>query len=140
MIIAIIILSAVAILEAAYIFLIRKVLKNTFPNIVVEYLDEKPKMNPEVAYNGKYYPATVLAKTIFNSDYEMVVADFSMYETHNIVGFNLHVPESIEEYYKNYANITLSEEDAEGLKNMNFPAIFPNAQVYEIEEGTWTWK
>lgn len=139
MIILAIILSSVVVLETAYIFLISKVLKNTFNRLVDARMENKSKCNPEVAYNGKYYPANVLAQTVFGADCEMVVADFSMYDSDGIVGFSLYVPETKEEYYKEYKGI-LSEEEYNIVTSNNIPAIFPNAQVYEIEEGTWTWK
>ena len=139
MIVLVIILGIVVVLETAYIFLISKVLKNTFNRLVDARMENKSKCNPEVAYNGKYYPANVLAQTVFGADCEMVVADFSMYDSNGIVGFSLYVPETKEEYYKEYKGI-LSEEEYNIVTSNNIPAIFPNAQVYEIEEGTWTWK
>ena len=134
-----IILGIVVVLETAYIFLISKVLKNTFNRLVDARMENKSKFNPEVAYNGEYYTANVLAQTVFGAECEMVVADFSRYESHGIVGFSLHVPETKEEYYRNYKGV-LSEEEFALVTSTNIPAIFPNTQVYEIEEGTWTWK
>lgn len=139
MIILAIILGIVVVLETAYIFLISKVLKNTFNKLVDVRLKNQNTERWETAYNGKYYPATVLAKTCFGSDCEMVIADFSLYESNGIVGFNLYIPETKEEYYKDYKGV-LSKEEYEFITNNNIPAIFPKAQVYEIEEGTWTWK
>lgn len=134
-----IILGIVVVLETAYIFLISKVLKNTFKRLTENMTMEIKKFNPEVAYNGKYYPANVLAQTIFGAECEMVVADFSRYESHGLVGFSLYVPETKEEYYRDYKGV-LSEEEFKFVTSNNVPAIFPNAQVYEVEEGTWTWK
>ena len=135
MIVLAIILGIVVVFETAYIFLISKVLKNTFNRLV----DAQSKFNPEVAYNGEYYTANVLAQTVFGAECEMVVADFSRYESHGLVGFSLYVPETKEEYYRDYKGI-LSEEEFKFVTSNNVPAIFPNAQVYEVEEGTWTWK
>ena len=139
MIILAIILGVVVVLETAYIFLMKKVLKNTFKSLMEDMTIEIKKCNPEVAYNGKYYPANVLAQTVFGADCEMVVADFSMYDSNGIVGFSLYVPETKEEYYRDYKGV-LSEEEFLFVTSKNIPAIFPNVQVYEIEEGTWTWK
>ena len=139
MIILAIILGIVVVFETAYIFFMSKVLKNTFKRLMEDMTIEIKKCDLEVAYNGKYYPANVLAQTVFGSECEMVVADFSRYESHGIVGFSLHVPETKEEYYRDYKGI-LSEEEYNIVTSNNIPAIFPDAQVYEIEEGTWTWK
>lgn len=140
MIPAIIILSLLVMAETLLIFWLFGVLKNTF-NIVQDLSDmakgKIPKGYKE-AYDGKYYPATVLAKIIFESPQNMTITDFSMYESKRIVGFTIYTNETIREYYGDAANEISDEELKERFQDKT--AIFKDVIVYSPIEGVWTWK
>lgn len=138
MIIAIIILSVLVLAETGFIFWLLKVLKNTF-SIIESALDMaagKTPRNLATAYDGQYYPATVIATVHFNAEQEMTITDFSQYESHKVVGFSIHTPQSINEYYK-YDIESLGEE---AIEEVSKPVIFKNVVVYAPREGMWTWK
>ena len=135
MVIAIIILSILLVGALAFIFWLLKVLKNTY-EIIENVIDMTPR-NYKKAYDGKYYPATVISQIKFNCDSEMVIADFSMYESKKIVGFTLCIKESVREYL-GIAAEDISDETLE--ETIGKPAIFKNVIVYAPTEGMWTWK
>lgn len=139
MIIAIIILSTLLLGAIAFIFWLLQVLKNTFQIIgeAIEITHGKTALKYKTAYDGKYYPATVIAQIKFNCDQESVIVDFSMYDTKKIVGFIICTKESIQEYVGSIAN-NLSQEVLE--ETFAQPTIFKHALVYAPTEGTWTWK
>lgn len=139
MIVAIVILSILLAGAATFIFLLFKMLKNTF-DIIETSLDMasgKPSTKFEEAYDGKYYPATVISQVKFNSDSKMIITDFSMYEEKKIVGFTIYTKESEREYIGAQGDDIPSEvlEDAFGT-----PIIFKDVVVYASWEGMWTWK
>ena len=139
MIIAIIILSVLLAGSVAFIFWLLGVLKNTF-EIIGSSLDMaagKTSKKFLTAYDGKYYPATVISQVKFDCDSEMVVTDFSMYEDKKIVGFTICTKESMREYIGATADDVPDEilEEAIGT-----PTIFKNVVVYAPAEGMWTWK
>lgn len=139
MVVAIIILSILLAGAIAFIFWLFRVLKNTF-NIVEASLDMvsgKPSEKFGKAYDNKYYPATVISQVKFNSDSEMMIVDFSMYEEKKIIGFTIYTNESEREY------IGVQGDDIpDGILEEAFgtPTIFKNAIVYAPWEGMWTWK
>ena len=138
MIVAIIILSLLLIGAFAFIFWLLQVLKNTY-EIVEQAMDMAQGKTPKqykTAYDGKYYPATVISQVKFNCDNEAVITDFSMYEDKKIVGFTICTKETIHEYFGISDNI--SEEVLE--ENLATPTIFKNVIVYSPMEGMWTWK
>ena len=45
----------------------------------------KTALKYKTAYDGKYYPATVITQVKFNCDQESIIVDFSMYDTKKIV-------------------------------------------------------
>ncbi len=139
MIVAIVILSFLLVGAVAFIFWLLQVLKNTF-EVVEQAMDMAQGKTPakfKTAYDGKYYPATVISQVKFNCDEEMVVTDFSMYEDKKIVGFTVCTKETIQEYIGAAADDLDDEvlEDAFGS-----PTIFKNVVVYSPMEGMWTWK
>jgi hypothetical protein len=139
MIIAVIVLSMLVLAETGFIFWLLKVLKNTF-NIVDSALDMaagKIPRNMKTAYDGKYYPATVISQIQFDSKDEMVITDFSMYEDKKIVGFTICTKESMRDYLGAAAN-DIPDEVLE--ETFGTPTIFKNVVVYAPREGTWTWK
>lgn len=143
MIIAIIILSILLVGATAFIFWLLGVLKNTF-EIVESTLDmaagKAPRKMKE-AYDGKYFPATVISQIQFGCDSETVITDFSMYEDKKIVGFILQTKETALEYIG--ANLEVTEEEevlAELEKTLGEPTVFKNVLVYAPVEGMWTWK
>ena len=140
MIVAIIILSILFVGAVLFIFWLLKVLKNTYQitDTLVEMAAGKTPIKFKEAYNGKYYPGTVIAQVQYNCKNEGKIVDFSMYETHKIIGFTLFVKESLEEYY-GFA-IDLLEESEELVKELKKPIILKNVLVYEVKEGDWLWK
>ena len=139
MIIAIIILSVLLAGAVAFIFWLLQVLKNTY-EIVENAMDMalgKTPRNYKEAYDGKYYPATVISQVKFDCDSEMVITDFSLYESKKIVGFTLCTKESPKEY----AGVAAEDIDEEILEEaFCTPSIFKNVIVYAPMEGMWTWK
>ena len=139
MIIAIVILSILLARAVAFIFWLLQVLKNTY-EIVENAIDMalgKPLRNYEEAYDGKYYPATVISQVKFDCDSEMVIADFSMYEDKKVVGFTICTKESMQEYIGTVADDIPDEVLEEAIGT---PTIFKNVVVYAPAEGMWTWK
>lgn len=143
MIVAIVILSILLIGATAFIFWLLGVLKNTF-EIVESTLDMAAGRTPrrmKEAYDGKYYPATVISQIQFGCDSEAVITDFSMYEDKKIIGFILQTKETALEYIG--ANMEAIEEEevlAELEKTLGEPTVFKNVLVYAPMEGMWTWK
>ena len=139
MIVAIVILSILLAGAVAFIFWLLQVLKNTF-EIIEQAMDMAQGKTPtkfKTAYDGKYYPATVISQVKFNCDKEMVVTDFSMYEDKKIVGFTVCTKETIQEYVGAAAD-DLDDEILEDT--FGSPTIFKNVVVYSPVEGMWTWK
>lgn len=143
MIVAIIILSVLLASALVFIFWLLGVLKNTF-EIVESTLDMAAGKTPRrmrEAYDGKYYPATVVSQIQFGCDSETVITDFSMYEDKKIIGFILQTKETALEYIG--ANLEPIEDEevlAELEKTLGEPTIFKNVLVYAPVEGMWTWK
>lgn len=143
MIIAIVILSILLVGATAFIFWLLGVLKNTF-EIVESTLDMAAGKTPrrmKEAYDGKYYPATVISQIQFGCDSETVITDFSMYEDKKIVGFTLQTKETALEYIG--ANLDVIEDEEvllELKKTLGEPTVFKNVLVYAPVEGMWTWK
>ena len=139
MIVAIIILSVLLAGAVAFIFWLLQVLKNTY-EIVENAMDMalgKTPRNYKKAYDGKYYPATVISQVKFGCDSEMMVTDFSMYEDKKIVGFTICTKETMREYMGAAAD-DIPDEILE--ETIGTPTIFKNVVVYAPAEGTWTWK
>ena len=139
MIVAIVILSFLLVGAVAFIFWLLQVLKNTF-EVIEQAMDMAQGKTPakfKTAYDGKYYPATVISQVKFNCDKEMVITDFSMYEDKKIVGFTVCTRETIQEYVGAAAD-DLNDEILEDT--FGSPTIFKNVVVYSPMEGMWTWK
>lgn len=139
MIIAIIVLSMLVLAETGFIFWLLQVLKNTF-DMVGSALDMAAGKTPRTmskAYDGKYYPATVISQIQFGCDTETVITDFSMYEEKKIVGFILQTKETVREYIGAAAD-DIPDEVLE--ETFGTPTIFKNVVVYAPREGMWTWK
>ena len=139
MIVAIVILSVLLLGAVAFIFWLLQVLKNTY-EIVEQAMDMAQGKTPQkykTAYDGKYYPATVISQVKFNCDEEMLVTDFSMYEEKKIVGFTVCTKETIREYIG-----AAADDLPDDLLEETFatPTIFKNVVVYAPMEGMWTWK
>jgi hypothetical protein len=142
MIIAIIILGVLLAVAAAIIFCLGKVLKNTFlmTEGLLDIVEGKQPMQLKKAYNGVYYPATIIAKINFNSEWEGQVTDFSLYDKYKIVGLTIMTKESVEEYYGAELVKELGEIGDEALAALTDPVIIKNKIVYEVSEGVWAWK
>ena len=139
MIIAIIVLSILLVGATDFIFWLLQVLKNTY-EIVENAMDMalgKTTRNYKKAYDGKYYPATVISQVKFECDSEMMVTDFSMYEDKKIVGFTICTKETMREYIGVQGD-DIADEILE--ETLGKPTIFKNVIVYAPWEGMWTWK
>ena len=143
MLVAIIILAILLAGSAAFIFWLLQVLKNTFS--ITETLvdlttgksayDKNYVGNRHIAYNGKYYPATVIATVVYESPQECVITDLSQYDEKGLAAFTVMTKQKFSDAYPGYEN--LSEEAIEELKT---PVIMYNMLIYEVEEGEWMWK
>ena len=139
MAVVIIILAVLLLGAAAFIFWLLKVLKNTFSiteNLIDMAQGKSPRAMKE-AYDGKYYPATVIAQVKFDQPHEGKVVDWSLYEEKKIVGFIMMTTDKVEDYYGKEFIEMLDEEDLEELTS---PVIIKNALVYAVREDDWFWK
>lgn len=129
----VIVLSILLAIAVAFIFCLILMLKKAFKTIycLLGKDNKSIKLSHKVAYNGKYYPATVITQVIFNAKEWQTITDFSMYEDKEIICYTLYTTENIKQYCE--GNEAL--EAAFGK-----PMVVPHAVVYEIEEGVWTWK
>lgn len=137
--IVIAILAVLLLGAAAFIFWLLGVLKNTFTitENLIDMAQGKPPRAMKEAYDGKYYPATVIAQVKFDQPHEGKVVDWSLYEDKKIVGFIMLTTDKIEDYYGKEFIEMLDEEDLEELLK---PVIIRNAQVYAVREDDWLWK
>ena len=139
MAVVIVILAVLLLGAAAFIFWLLKVLKNTFSiteNLIDMAQGKSPRAMKE-AYDGKYYPATVIAQVKFDQPHEGKVVDWSLYEEKKIVGFIMMTTDKVEDYYGKEFVEMLDEEDLEELTS---PVIIKNALVYAVREDDWFWK
>lgn len=139
MAVVIIILAVLLLGAAAFIFWLMQVLKNTFSiteNLIDMAQGKSPRAMKE-AYDGKYYPATVIAQVKFDQPHEGKVVDWSLYEDKKIVGFIMMTTDKVEDYYGKEFVEMLDEEDLEELTS---PVIIKNALVYAVREDDWFWK
>lgn len=139
MAVVIVILAVLLLGAAAFIFWLLKVLKNTFSiteNLIDMAQGKSPRAMKE-AYDGKYYPATVIAQVKFDQPHEGKVIDWSLYEEKKIVGFIMMTTDKVEDYYGKEFIEMLDEEDLEELTS---PVIIKNALVYAVREDDWFWK
>lgn len=138
MVIIIVALSICLFATLAFIFWLLWVLKNTFlvTENLIDIAANKIPYNLEIAYDGKYYPGTVIACVKYNMNEEMTITDFSLYKSKQIIGFTIHTKQSIEDYYGSL----IFDLDDEELQLLKRPTIFSNVIVYAPREGVWTWK
>ena len=139
MAVVIVILAVLLLGAAAFIFWLLKVLKNTFSiteNLIDMAQGKSPRAMKE-AYDGKYYPATVIAQVKFDQPHEGKIVDWSLYEEKKIVGFIIMTTDKVEDYYGKEFIDMLDEEDLEELTS---PVIIKNALVYAVREDDWFWK
>ena len=137
--IVIAILAVLLLGAAAFIFWLLGVLKNTFhitENLVDMVQGKTPRAMKE-AYDGKYYPATVIAQVKFGQPSEGKVVDWSLYEEKKIIGFFMLTTDKPEDYYGKEFIENLEEEELEELLK---PVIIKNALVYAVREDDWFWK
>ena len=144
----IIFLSVVAVAAIGFIFWLLKVLKNTL-NItenVINMAQGTSTRNKEKAYDGKYYPGTVISRLEFGAAEECIITDFSAYDTHKVVCFTLRLKESIRDYAATILDKVddifedMNMTDEELMKIVGQPSIFKDVVVYAPLEGVWTWK
>lgn len=137
--IVIAILAVLLLGAAAFIFWLLRVLKNTFhvTENLVDLLQGKSPRAMKEAYDGKYYPATVIAQVKFGQPSEGKIVDWSLYETKKIIGFFMLTTDKPEDYYGKEFIENLEEEELEELLK---PVIIKNALVYAVREDDWFWK
>ena len=144
----IIFLSVVAVAAISFIFWLLKVLKNTL-NItenVINMAQGTSTRNKEKAYDGKYYPGTVISRLEFGAAEECIITDFSAYDTHKVVCFTLRLKESVRDYAATILDKVddmfedMNMTDEELMKIVGQPSIFKDVVVYAPLEGVWTWK
>ena len=146
MVVVTILLSVILVAALAYIFYQSKVLKNT-RNIAHEIANKAEKLakikntNVELAYDGKYYPATVISKMVFGAAADMTLTDFSMYDKHKVVGFTIYTTDKLEDCYMPEEAQDWDEEIKEELRqSLLEPTLHKNCIVYSPREGWWRWK
>lgn len=142
MTVVIIIMGVVIAGLSALIFLLWQVLKNTLSALesIADIKSGKTPAKLKEAYDGQYYPATVIAQIQFDAPQQMTVADFSRYDMESrkgLVGFFICTQQSAADYYGD--EIEMLEED-EANELFGRPAIFKDVLVYAPMEGMWTWK
>lgn len=137
--IVIAILAVLLLGATAFIFWLLRVLKNTFhvTENLVDLLQGKSPRAMKEAYDGKYYPATVIAQVKFGQPSEGKIVDWSLYETKKIIGFFMLTTDKPEDYYGKEFIENLEEEELEELLK---PVIIKNALVYAVREDDWFWK
>ena len=117
--ILLIVLLILCVASAAIIFFLSRVLKNTYKELIKMVIEDELNFDLDSAYDGKYYPCTLFLDVTRGSPHERIY-DFSLYESHNVIGVKLVIDEDDEELY--------------GTK------IIPRAIVYQAMEGCWMWK
>lgn len=137
--IVIAILAVLLLGAAAFIFWLLGVLKNTFhiTENLVDMVQGKSPRAMKQAYDGKYYPATVIAQVKFDQPSEGKIVDWSLYEKKKIIGFFMLTTDKPEDYYGKEFIENLEEEELEELLK---PVIIKNALVYAVREDDWFWK
>lgn len=148
MIIALIIVSVLFLSSLGIIFLLWKVLKNTFDSliklnaIVEDMLNIQAKeYGIETAYNDKYYFCDLLLLSVeFEAPYTEITADFSLYDSKKIGGLRIRTKDSFEDYFggDGHEEMQLYFNDIENSNECNI--IVPKAILYEPIEGVWSWK
>lgn len=76
-----------------------------------------------VAYDGEYYPGHLLLEVLPNEESKtgiMQIMDFSLYESHKIIGCQTFVNGANPESYGSH--------------------MVPGVVVFQPMEGVWTWK
>lgn len=151
MIVAIIILSILAIIEAGIIFLLWKVFFRTFGNLenvlgavqgyseMFDDLADLANIKYEKAYDGKYYPCTLFMSINFENPHTEIIADFSLYEKKKIIGLNIKTEDSLDDYIEKNEMLA-AYKGTEVEENKECHMVIPKAIVYSPMEGVWTWK
>lgn len=149
--IVVIVLLGIGLLAAiGFIFWLLEVLKNTLDitETAMDMVQGKDIQSADVAYDGQYYPGTVILKMMYNAPQRMVVTDFSAYEENKIIMFTFYEPDSFFNHIKRVNKSFLdnldivNEEDIpdEIIQHINKPTILKNMVVYSPMKGLWTWK
>ena len=113
-------------------FLFLWMLKNTLNSLEIAHNVILSEQNKEEAYDGKYYPGTVLATIKYDCEEDMIVTDFSHYDDMKLIGFTIHntEPYPVEEFMK----LGLERDEVEK------PHLIPKVVVYAPRGGVWKWK
>lgn len=116
-----IILSIIIVFCGLGIFILQKVLKNTFT---------KEFQNQQEAYNDKYYTCFLIAQLVFDNPQFVQIADFSKYDETGIV------------YLCTDASNMKDMPAAYGIdiEEASTPAAIGWVELFEVEEGLWKWR
>ena len=146
------ILATLLVIAAAIIFLLMMVFFSTlekleevldFNDTLLSEKDLEGILNYEKgkAYDDKYYPCKMLLLNIkFEQKHPAIIADFSMYDSHQIAGLTIHTSESLENYAKNSKDWEEYRKEHEGQGEDEANLILPQVTMYSPMEGVWTWK
>lgn len=146
------ILVTLLVIAAAIIFFLVKVFFSTlekleevldFNDILLTEEDLEGLRNYEKgkAYDDKYYPCKMLLLNIkFEQKHPTIIADFSMYDSHQIAGLVIHTSETLETYAKNSKDWEEYRQNLEGQGEDEANLILPQVTMYSPIEGVWTWK
>lgn len=132
MITAFIIVFILLLASAALNFLFLWMLKNTLNSLEIAHNIIISESNKEEAYDGKYYPGTVIATVKYDCQEDLIITDFSRYDDLKIIGFTIYNTDSYPA--EEFANLGIERDEAES------PQIIPKTIVYAPREGLWKWK
>lgn len=134
MIILLGIVSVLLIASLAFNFFFIRFLKNTYEKLTKaqELILTLDCVHNEKAYDDKYYPCTLITQLKYDCEDEIVVTDFSRYETDKVVGIFVCSKEPYPE--EEFAELGFERDEVEQ------PQILPKMIVYSPREGFWKWK
>lgn len=124
------VLAVLLALSLAFIFLLWRVLKNTY--FAMKGLQIAEELKSDIAYDGKYYPGSVIATFKYDCEEEMVIADFSQYEEKKLIGITVTSTDPYPE--AEFLPLGITRDEAER------PHLHRNVTVFQPREGFWKWK
>ena len=125
-----IILASLLTVSSVLIFLLWRVLKNTY--CTMRKLQIQEELNSDTAYDGQYYPGSVIAVFKYDCEEDMIVTDFAQYEEKKLIGITILSRDPYPE--EDFAPLGITREEAER------PHLFHNVTVFQPREGFWKWK
>jgi hypothetical protein len=95
-------------------------------------LQIEKELNSDTAYDGQYYPGSVIATFKYGCEEDMIITDFSQYEEKKLIGITSLSKDPYPE--EEFASLDITREEAER------PHLYPNVTVFQPREGFWKWK